>query len=64
MLATFILIFICGLDRTQAFSSLDSEGLFTSSQDLIDLLSTEAELIKSLKSYIHLEQSRLEQLKE
>jgi len=39
------------------------DGLFTSNADLQDLLSTEAELVAQMRSYVREEEDRLERLK-
>ena len=53
------LLFISSLVKAS-----DTEGLFTANRDLVDLLLTEAELVKGLKEYIKTEEERIVKLKE
>jgi hypothetical protein len=63
-IVSIITLVLQGSNQILAFSSIDSDGIFTSNQDLVDLLSTEAQLVTSLKNYIQLEKNRLEKLEE
>lgn len=56
-----LLVFLVILKLTQ--SATETDGMFTSSADLERLLSTEAELVRALKDYVHLEEDRLQKLK-
>lgn len=60
----FITLVIGILSHLSNAQSTEDDGMFTSSVDLERLLSTEAELVKSLKDYVKLEELRIVKLKQ